>query len=490
MMKGKFEKQLAAVFVKLVLAGLLVFVIFFIVHSNNKSRQGNQIALKSRYTFSVRIDSAGNVISEPYDEEEESAHGEFETPQLGKISDIWLTEFTGQFTQKYLPWSKALRKVRCNASKVLDRETSTVLVSFSAILKDSTSEYFQSWNGVLSKGRMEFEWVVTFALDNHYDGTATVYVQNIMTPEEYGISQYNNSLKENVTAGTDASASSENALLRYEIKENTLLVTYDGGEKYINVPVDCANLPFSDNSSGQLMEGSWQIDGNKTAFLYGGKSTDNNRVPVALLYSDDNGTSWVACEVDTIYDADYYYVKFFDESSGVIVIGYGKNGNQQASKIYVTSDGGENWSLLGSGPALNVLKGVVYVDENTGFFCYDYVEGMDSNLYMTKDAGKTFSKVTLEPQELDSTAANAQASEGYNIQQAAKAEDETGDSKLSWSDVYKEALVPLADEQGMLTIYLTQGKNGVYNAGKTAAKYQSSDNGETWKYIGQLEITS
>ena len=55
-------------------------------------------------------------------------------------------------------------------------------------------------------------------------------------------------------------------------------------------------------------------------------------------------------------------------------------------------------------------------------------------------------------------------------------------------DVYKEALVPVVDSTGIITIYLTQGKNGVYNDGKTAAKYQSSDNGSTWKYIGQMEI--
>lgn len=490
MMKGKFSKQLAAIFVKLALAGLLVLVILFIVHSNYKSRQGNQITLKSRYTFSVRIDSEGNVFSEPYSTDEESEHKEFEMPQMGKVADIWLTEFTGQFTQKYLPWSKALRKVHCNSSKVLDRETNTVLISFSAVLKNSTSEYFQSWNGVLDKGIMEFEWVVTFALDNHYDGTATVYVQNIMTPEEYGISRYNAALEENVAAGTEAAISSENTLMKYEIKENTLLVTYDGGEKYVNAPVDCANLPLEQKSSTQLMDGSWQIDTNKTAFLYGGKNADNSRVPVTLLYSDDNGINWVTCEIAEIYDADYYYVKFFDNSVGIVVIGYGKNGNQQASKIYVTSDGGESWKLMGSGPALNVLKGVIYIDENTGFFCYDYVDGMDSNLYMTKDAGKTFAKVTLEPQELDSTAANAQTTQSTDTQQTTKADEEAADTKLSWSDVYKEALVPVADEHGVITVYLTQGKNGVYNNGKTAAKYQSSDNGETWKYIGQLEITS
>ncbi len=69
------------------------------------------------------------------------------------MADIWLTQFTGQFTQKYLPWSKALRKVSCKDSKVLDRETGTVPYQlFSAVLKDGASEYFQSWDGVLDNG--------------------------------------------------------------------------------------------------------------------------------------------------------------------------------------------------------------------------------------------------------------------------------------------------------------------------------------------------
>lgn len=163
---------------------------------------------------------------------------------------------------------------------MLDRETGTVLISFSAVLKDSTSEYFQSWDGVLDNGRMEFEWVVTFALDNHYDGTATIYVENIVTPEEYGISQYNESLKDSVTGGSEsATAASSNTLTKYEIKENTLQITYDGGAKYVNVPVDCTNLPLVENSSTQLMDGSWQLDTNKAAFLYGGKNAENGRVP-------------------------------------------------------------------------------------------------------------------------------------------------------------------------------------------------------------------
>ena len=92
---------------------------------------------------------------------------------------------------------------------------------------------FASWNGVLDDGRLSCEWVVSFYIDNHYDGTATIYVKSIDTPEDYGIAQYNQNKKNNVDKVDETQKKS---LTNYEIKNNTLSVTYDGGEKYINVP--------------------------------------------------------------------------------------------------------------------------------------------------------------------------------------------------------------------------------------------------------------
>lgn len=486
------NKTVLKILTKLGLAVVLCLVILIIVRSNYKNKQANQITLKSRYTFHIRIDEEGKVLEDKNgDDTRADSYKEFNSLKLNEIADIWTDKFLDQFTQKYLSWSKSLRKIKINESEILDRENGTVLISFSAQLKDSNSEYFQSWDGVMDNGVMHCEWVVTFALDNYYDGTAAVYVEDIVSPEEYGIARYNESLKENVSGKTENQASSSgNSLIKYEIRENTLFVTYDGGAKYITVPVDCANLLLEDGSTTQLADGSWFMSMDKTAFVYGGKTIDNNRIPVTLIYSSDKGENWITCEIDTLYDANYYYVQFFDENTGVIVIGYGKNGNQQASRIYETSDGGQTWESVGSGPALNVLKGVIYIDSDIGFFCYDYVDGMDSNLYMTRDGGKTFSKVALEPQELDSTAANAQTTAVDSTQQTDGRTDKAEDSKLTWSDVYKEAIVPVYDEEEILTVYLTQGRNGVYNNGKTVAKYQSVDKGVTWKYIGQLEISS
>lgn len=235
---------------------------------------------------------------------------------------------------------------------------------------------------------------------------------------------------------------------------------------------------FENNSSSTLKEGSYMITTSKTAFIYGGKTNQADRLPVTICYSDDKGANWTTCELDNIYNAEDYYVDFFDENKGVVVCGYAMTDNDKESyRIYNTDNGGETWKTVGSGPANYLLKGIVYVDENVGFFCFNYVEGMDGNLYITKDGGKTFSKVSLPEQELDST---AKSETGSSSQQS---------DVLKWNDVYKEALVPVIDEKGVITIYLTQGSDGTYNDGKTAAKYQSSDKGETWSYISQLEIT-
>lgn len=462
-----------------------VLVFFFMWYYRFRQNKARDIVIKSRYTFSVRIDAQGNVLDEADEESEHSLTDDFSGISIDEIGDIWIREFTAQHTQKYLSRTKSLKKVELGKTKVLDYKQNVVLISFSAAVNEKYAENFSSWDGVLDNGRMSFEWVVTFYIDDHYDGTATVYVKSIVTPEDYGIAQYNESKNSSVNGIDEIEETDSKSLTRYEIKNSTLSVTYDGGEKYTTVPVDVSNLLMADDSETELKRGSYFISTTKTAFVYGGKTSGSDKIPVTLMYTNDMGANWITCEIEKIYNATYYYVEFFDENSGVLVVGYDKNEQQQSSRIYSTSDGGETWNTVGTGPATNIIKGVKYIDEMVGFFCYEYVDGMDSNLYMTSDSGKTFSKIILEEQELDSTASDS-ASSG----QEQGAGSSSQDTRLKWSDVYKDALVPIYGSDGVITVYLTQGKNGVYNSGKTAAMYQSADKGATFKYIGQYEINT
>jgi len=464
----KISNNIKGIIGKIIIALGAVLVIFAIWYSDYMNKKASEIKLKSRYTFTVTINTQGELVNkaEALEASDHILAEDFGNLKINEIGDIWIREFIGQFTQRYLSRSKSLKNVEINDTDVLDEKNNTVLISFSAVRGDSTSEYFSSWKGVLEEGRLHCDWVVKFDIDNHYDGTATIYVDSMLTPEDYGIYQYNESIKANENNNSDL----ENELTNYVIRDSALYVTYDGGGSYVAVPVALDNLMIVENGNArELKPGCAIVSTTKTAIIYGGKIVNGDRIPVTMVCTDDLGKNWTTCELEQIYTADYLYIDFFDVENGIAVVGYDRGEQHESSRIYVTDDGGITWNVVGTGPTTGIIKGVKFIDEKIGFFCYNYVSGMDSNLYITKDGGKTFSKITFEAQELDSTPT---------------------DRKLTWNEVYKEALVPIYDKDGVVTVYITQGSGGVYNGGKTAAKYQSSDKGNTWKYIGQYEIDS
>lgn len=449
---------------KIGIALAVVIIIVVAVYSDYAAKMESQIQLKSRYTFTVCIDESGNIVEQR--DESIAVDAEKQKPfslDIGTIGDIWINEFLNQYTQKFLGGTKSLRKIQIEETEVLDKEANTVLISFSAKPLDSTTEYFSSWEGIIDDGRMRCEWVVKFNIDNHYDGTATIYVDSMLTPEDYGIYQYNESMKEEGD-GNQSQDESE-SLTGYVIRDSALYITYDGGESYKSVPVAYENLLVMEDDATTLKEGAYMISTTKTAIMYGGSSESGEDVPVTLLYSNNMGEDWITCEIDKIYTADYMYVEFFDENVGMIFIGYDRNELTESSCIYSTFDGGLTWNVVGSGPATGIIKGVKFIDEKTGFICYKHVDGMDSNMYLTRDGGKTFSKIIFEAQKLD------------------------GITDLKWEQVYKEAQVPKYNKNGILTVNITQGELQLLNNGKTVARYESSDKGSTWKYIGQFELS-
>ncbi len=482
------DKTKGRIITRVALTICLVLLVLFLWHFNKEKEKANSLKLKSQYTFNITLDGNGNVIddgtreaaeseSTQQDDSETSAQQNEFAVSTDVMADKWIDRFTGQFTPLYVQSSKALKNVKIEQINVLSENDHTAYIKFSAKLRDKSTEYFSSWNGVSSGNRMVFEWVVTFKLDVHSDNTATIYPAKIQSSSEYGITDSSSQDSSNSQTESETKSSSSE-LTGYQIKNHNLMVTFDGGEKYVTVPVDIDNLIFKNDEKTKLIDGSFMIDNAKTAFLYGGNTHNDKNTPVTLIYSNDKGANWVTCEIGQIYDVYYFYVNFFG-NSGVIVAGYPSDDNQEGSKIYLTSDGGENWTSVGAGPLKDDIDEVNFVDEKTGFICYKYADGMDSNLYMTKDGGMTFSKVVFQPQELDSSAANSNST-GVS--------GGTNGEKLQWNDVYKVATVPEKDSDGKLTVYLKQTDNGIYNNGKTAAKYQSADNGNTWEYVGQMEI--
>ena len=130
---------------------LIVFLMWF--SGYNKTRADSKV-LKSRYTYSVDVDAYGNVVdrNSQYTTSTSAESKDFSGLNLENMADIWIRNFLNQFTVSYLSLSKSLKKIQIDNITVLDEDSKTVLISFAAQLRDQTSEYFSSWNGILDNG--------------------------------------------------------------------------------------------------------------------------------------------------------------------------------------------------------------------------------------------------------------------------------------------------------------------------------------------------
>lgn len=370
-------------------------------------------------------------------------------------AENWIKSFLGQFEGTTIPPQERLSNVKIESVEMADPGEDTVRIRFSAGLADAGSDYFAEWNPAFSDGRMKCDWIVKLGVlttENNKDG---IYV----------ISMSDNVKEAVVPVTEEPTQEKRDYFTEYKIDGGQLSVSFDGGESFVSVPVDLKNLPLT--AEDDLAEGSYYLSQENVAFLTGGATVNGEKIPVNVVYSGDSGATWVTSEVDSVFDVSYYYMNMFNEKEGVIVLGYAATATEEFSKIYYTFDGGETWQAKGSGPRNTPIKGVNFIDRDTGFFSYVHDSSSPGNLYVTRDGASNFSAVSFPPQQLDSDA---------------------GDKK--WEEVYKEATVPVMNEEGVLEVFLTQGADGTYHDGKTAAKYISEDKGINWKYVEQTTFVS
>ena len=155
----------------LVIFSLLVIGVF--VYSYVSKYQENKLDIKSRYTFSIRIDDQWNVVSDDYVSDYDNDNvSNFTNPDMVGLGTKWLEKYISQYRQKYVPYSKYIVKSGIDSVSVLDLSSNTVLLSFWVIPQNLNSDYFSSWEGIQDDGRIKCEWVVSFYLDNNYDNTA------------------------------------------------------------------------------------------------------------------------------------------------------------------------------------------------------------------------------------------------------------------------------------------------------------------------------
>ena len=468
-MKKSFVKTHALQIISLLGFCAVIAVIFYAGYVRERRQKA---VFKSQYTFSIRISTAGELVSE--EQKVQAQTVDFGSVDMEQVAMLWVKEYLNQFTGKYVPVSKALKNYSVTSVEILNQTDHVVLVDFSAEQMNSETDYFSSWDGYIADGKLTCEWVVRFAVDNQYDGTADIYVATIQRPDEYGLATYEAGQEEQTASSSEVLGSRESSLYRYEIRDNKLLVTFDGGERWITVPADIDYLTFkpSDMAEGtnlqEIDSARYVLSGEKAAFLYGGNTVNGKSVPLTIIYTNDKGNNWISSQVADLTNVEYSYVDFFSAANGTIVVGYYKNSKLETSIVLKTTDGGETWKTIGSTPLDTKMNAVRFADENTGFISYTYTEGIADTLYVTFDGGETFAPVALEAQQLS----------------------DNSDGKIQWNDVFIQKQVPSIGADGKLSLLVTQGSKGTYNGGNIAARYSSSDNGKTWKYQEEIDTNA
>ena len=219
------------------------------------------------------------------------------------------------------------------------------------------------------------------------------------------------------------------------------------------VPVPLSEiLDRGDQMDGKLtslQEGSYQVDENKIIFAYGGSGTNPFSV---VFYEEESGSFKKSVVTNDYYGGRKIFVDFPENSQeGFMIVTGERIVWQEATILFHTTDGGKSWQEVGpAGPnfyeeshSLTVDAG--FVSNEVGFLT---IRDPDTpEIWRTADGGLTWAK-----------------------------------QKLPFVQEYHGMAYMPVKKEGILTLYV--GMESYTKYGGTKAKYESTDEGATWKYCG------
>ena len=304
------------------IAALVIGSLLFI-----RNRQNN-MKFRSRYTY-VR---------------ELSLHAT-DGMSLEDEARAWFDHFIGQHTGTLVPTDVRLKSLSVEDISVLDDEEGIVRIYFSAVPADDNPDYFSDWTPRYVNGRMYCDWAVKLGIkttDKDKDG---IYVISVADNSSFVPEEDNDK----------TSPDTEDEFVEYRIRSSSLEVSFDGGESFDAVPVDLKNLMLSDSDTSVLENGSYWLSQDITAFVTGGATINGEKVPVSVIYTRDQGESWVTTQVDQIFDVSYIYLKMFPEDEGRLVV-YPFSDLDQLDVLWWLTQEAENRSFQGFIPRLTGVR--------------------------------------------------------------------------------------------------------------------------------------
>lgn len=244
----------------------------------------------------------------------------------------------------------------------------------------------------------------------------------------------------------------------YSLQNKELNITFDKGKTWQYVPVEIDKL-FAGEYNGnkqELIKNSYILSENRVAFLYMEKTNEYEN-KVVLTYSHDQGKTWKDAIVTDRYPMiRFRKVAFLTEEFGYVIISGDRVVAQEASNVYITYDGGENWKETNQSGVTRLISDGGFIDEQTGFLSYGTINPDEPELYVTQDGGNIWTQAFINVPE-------------------------------NYHEIFVTAEIPFKEE-AHLVLLVNQGPNGDYKGGKVKGKFISKDNGKTWEFSKEIEV--
>jgi len=384
-----------------------------------------------------------------------------ETADLEQVGRAWFGSLVDQHQQPYLRAEDRIQEYQLDAVNILENaERKIVQLDFFIQTQVAESETFDSWGGVYEGTRLEAQWVVEYLTSPPSIGDDISYMAtDIRTPAAYDIEQYNASgqkERDEYYEEFHGEKPYDKTKYTYKIENEICSVSFDGGASWVETPLPLAQLDYNVDGHfkyNELQAGSYIISPEKTVLLYGG-----HEAPLSLVYSEDQGKNWHTVRVNgALLYIRIKFCSFPTAREGFIVVGHDKTMSSEMQTVLKTADGGETWAVMGNGPRTSLMQAAGFIDADTGFLVYRYVEGAEAVVYRTGDSGKTWVPVPIEmDQELTPFFTRPQAP--------------------VW-------------EEGKLLLLIDEGPDSDYKGAHTMQlQYTSEDKGKTWTFSQMVEL--